>query len=984
MTHLIQDAPDARSRRRPGSIGLDTRYVSSRSRDGAESLLERDGELARIDSALAEARAGRGTFVVIEGPAGIGKTALLAAARTAAAADGMRVLRARGTELERDFAFGVVRQLFEPPLAVATESVREDLLHAAAGLAAGLLGLPGAPIPDRARASGVDPSFAILHGLYWLAANLAASGPLCLAIDDAQWADVPSLRFLAFLITRLEELDVALVLATGGGESGTDAALLATVTTDPSAELIRLPPLSGGAVAELVESGLAEVPDPMFVDACLRATRGSPFLLRELVSALQEEGVSASADGARDVERIGARTVGRSIRLRLRRLPESAGRLAQALAILEQSDLHDAARLAGLDVVSAADAAELLVGEGVLEPGRPLRFTHPIVRTGLYSELSAKERTAGHDHAARLLAERPGVSEHVAKHLLASEPASDDWVVERLVDAARGAARNGAPESAAIFLRRALAEPPSQDLSGLLVELGVAEASAGVDGWQEHLQRAVDTAPSTVAAAGAARVLARTLNHARRFPEAVDVLDRAASALDAGHDELALQLEAAAVVAGMNDLVASPAVAFRRRALRERVAGDQAASPELLAAAGFISVLSNEPAEVGAGLASRAARMGEIGPGSKGQPWFSSGTLFARATLSLLWTDRYDEVRPLLDASIAQARASGDGGRLAIGLANRGWVALRLGDLYAAEGDSRTALAATELPAPPLYRVLNAGILLKALVDQGELDEAELLLASLDGEAEGGSLTATVLRVARGRLRFEQGRVSDALEDFLGVGARLTPALIVSPGYLPWRSEAALAHLALGDRDSALRLVEEELELARTFGAPRALGVAARAAGVVVGGERGELLLREAVDAFERAGAKLEGARAVADLGAMLRRRNRRSEARELLRDALDVAHRAGGRLLAEQAETELRATGARPRRIVLSGLDSLTASERRIADLASQGLTNREIAQTLFITARTVEGHLTSIFRKLRVESRSGLNEALGAGVPA
>jgi DNA-binding CsgD family transcriptional regulator len=127
----------------------------------------------------------------------------------------------------------------------------------------------------------------------------------------------------------------------------------------------------------------------------------------------------------------------------------------------------------------------------------------------------------------------------------------------------------------------------------------------------------------------------------------------------------------------------------------------------------------------------------------------------------------------------------------------------------------------------------------------------------------------------------------------------------------------------------------------------------------------------------------LARAHALADLGAMLRRRNRRTEARELLRNALDIAHRAGGRLVAEQAETELRATGARPRRIVLSGLDSLTASERRIAELASQGLTNREIAQTLFITARTVEGHLTSIFRKLRVESRSDLHAALELGAP-
>jgi DNA-binding NarL/FixJ family response regulator len=162
--------------------------------------------------------------------------------------------------------------------------------------------------------------------------------------------------------------------------------------------------------------------------------------------------------------------------------------------------------------------------------------------------------------------------------------------------------------------------------------------------------------------------------------------------------------------------------------------------------------------------------------------------------------------------------------------------------------------------------------------------------------------------------------------------------------------------------------------------------VASRAAGLVAGGERGELLLREAIDAFDRGDARLERARTLADLGATLRRRNRRTEARELLREALDAAHRAGAKPLAEQAETELRATGARPRRILLTGLDSLTASERRIAELASQGLSNREIAQTLFVTTRTVEGHLTSIFRKLQLDSRNELPAALasGASVPA
>jgi DNA-binding CsgD family transcriptional regulator len=429
----------------------------------------------------------------------------------------------------------------------------------------------------------------------------------------------------------------------------------------------------------------------------------------------------------------------------------------------------------------------------------------------------------------------------------------------------------------------------------------------------------------------------------------------------------------------MNDPATAPSLELRRERLRERVAGHQA-PPELpLAVAAFTSVLTNEPAEVGAELASRALVVGGSAPAGTGSgPWFSFATWFSLATFSLFWAERYTQVRPLLDASIAQARVTGDSSRLAVGMATRGWLALRRGDLSAAEVDTRTALAATKLPAPPMYRVLNGGVLVKTLVDQGELDAAEEALAPLDSEAEGGSLIAAEVRFARGRLRVAQGRVAEGLDDVLAVGTLLTRALVACPSYLPWRSEAALAYLALGEREPAGRLAAEELELARAFGAPRALGVAMRAAGVVAGGERGASLLRGAIDAFEHGDARLERARALTDLGALLRRRNRRSEARELLREALDAAHRSGARLLADRAETELRATGARPRRVVLTGLDSLTASEIRIAELASQNLTNREIAQTLFITARTVEGHLTSVFRKLRLDSRNELRAQL------
>jgi DNA-binding CsgD family transcriptional regulator len=190
-----------------------------------------------------------------------------------------------------------------------------------------------------------------------------------------------------------------------------------------------------------------------------------------------------------------------------------------------------------------------------------------------------------------------------------------------------------------------------------------------------------------------------------------------------------------------------------------------------------------------------------------------------------------------------------------------------------------------------------------------------------------------------------------------------------------------LALLQLGRRDEAGPLAEEEVELARAWGAPRALGAALRVAGLVEGGERGLALLEEAVEVLNESPAKLEDAKARTELGAALRRANRRTEAREQLRQGLELATICGAGSLAARAESELLATGARPRRIALSGVASLTPSERRVAELAAEGPTNREIAQALFVTQRTVEVHLTSIYRKLGISSRSQLADALGEG---
>jgi hypothetical protein len=185
----------------------------------------------------------------------------------------------------------------------------------------------------------------------------------------------------------------------------------------------------------------------------------------------------------------------------------------------------------------------------------------------------------------------------------------------------------------------------------------------------------------------------------------------------------------------MIDVATAPSIARRRDVLRRRVAEDPAAPPESLAVAAFAAVLTNEPVAMAVELATRALSAGEaalLGPTDR--PWYAHATWFSQITVSLVWAEQYEQVGPLLDTSIAAARATSDSGRFAVGLAHRGWVALRRGDLATAEADTRTALAADELPAPTFYRVLNGGILIDSLVEQGDLEAAELALEPMDGE----------------------------------------------------------------------------------------------------------------------------------------------------------------------------------------------------------------------------------------------------------
>ena len=345
-----------------------------------------------------------------------------------------------------------------------------------------------------------------------------------------------------------------------------------------------------------------------------------------------------------------------------------------------------------------------------------------------------------------------------------------------------------------------------------------------------------------------------------------------------------------------------------------------------------------------------------------------------------------DEAVSIFDQAVAQARRRGDIFNVAFMLMWRGKCQTERGDLRAAVADLREAIDLCVAHGMRVAWPYNIGFLAHALLEQGEADEAARVIDQ-GGFPEQLPLDQVHLvwfRLHRGRVRIETGSPERGVEELLQVGETVRLLPFDNPSGVPWRSWAAEGLRLLDRNDEARALAAEELALARRWGDPHAIGASLRVLGLVEGGKAGIGLLREAVEVLAGSEARLEHARALVDLGAALRRANQRTEARERLREGVDLARRLGAFGLAERANEEIAATGARPRKVLQTGLDALTASERRVAQLAADGMSNKEIAQTLFVTIKTVEVHLSHAYRKLEISSRAQLDKALLTPAPS
>lgn len=924
-------------------------------------LIGRDPELAMVDVLATRAREGDGDALVITGEIGIGKTSVLKAARRRFEDAGLRVFHARGTELEQAYGFGAARQLLDAPLRDYGET--DAIWAGSAALARPIFDdLTGGGEPD------VDTaSFARRQGLYWLLVQLTDRiGPLALVIDDAQWVDELTLQFLLHLSLRLDGLPIALVIISRPVSTvAPDSALQELAAGVPHRAL---GPLSPEDVGEYIEQHWSRATE-RFAQSVHELTGGVPLLVRELVEELQRR-----ADGPpppempADLRQVGVRTIAARVQRELRRAGPGALALAQATAILgDDVSLDLALTMAEITQADGAAALQPLLLAGILhEQGGRVTFAHAVVHSSVMASIPAPDRGALHRRAAEYLQRTNPGDRRIAGHLLESPPSHDGWALQVLRDAAGRATALGDPVEAARLLERALAEVP-EPTAALRWELARALAYAGRPENADHYLLAMAQAEPGAERLGVVQDYAGALMMAAKTDAAFALLDDELSQLPGPMPDDA--------VGGMHAL-ALFARSDRARAFREAHIRTHANPPgaEHAAVLAYEAMIRNQPADSFAPLL-------DIAFGGKGFPAaLANGPAYGYGVLALICSDRLDEALAELRRQAAAARAMG--AFMLEGLVDtlRAFALWRCGRLVEAEGAAIASLTHADDVAWRFGRVSASVFLSNVLPDQGRVTEARAAIDRVPAaDLATDSNLIDLFDHSRASVLIAEGKPEPALELVLAAGDRLAKWGATNPAICPWRSTAAQALAQMGHRERALEFAREELALAEVSQVRSAIATAALAVGTV-GTEPDVAALERALDASSSLGSPVLEAKARVALGRTQRIAGERTQARETLKTAIVLAERAGAKAVADQALDEMSAAGGRPRARDAVGAGSLTSSEVRVARLAAGGATNREIAQRLYLSQKTVEMHLRNVYRKLDVPGRAHLAAHLEA----
>ena len=732
--------------------------------------------------------------------------------------------------------------------------------------------------------------------------------------------------------------------------------------------------LDAEAVAALLAGALGDAPEEGFAAVCHELTDGDGAALAALAAALADAGVAPVAAQAPAARALALALRGRALR---ERIAADAVAVAEAVALL--GPLATPALLSPLLALAQGRAQALLdalVDAGALAHADPPRFARAIDGEALAATTPLVARDRLRARAAALLAEGGRVPAAGAL-LLEVAPAGDPGRAAILAAAAEQERRDGSPRRAIALLERLLAEPAPAPLRGpALIALGATQVSLGAVAGRATLRQALNEAADPAAIADAAAALGWSLAGDARGPDAVAALEQARERVRGATGELAIALDLQIADSGAWDVELRQARAAALERLERAAPRSPLAAAGRIAAEAFDATAAALPAATAAELSQRALADGTLADNPRGAPTaLSLALMLGYAGRPRLGADH-------LAVAIAGLRTRNERALLPPAQWFRGALAYLDGRLDDAERDLRTP---REPAAGAPWRVrstpLMTGFLLLCLLERDRLDEAVAVLDAVDLEEALQPITPHApFLYARARLRLGRGDPHAALADLRLCGERLEAGGWHNPAVAPWRGVAARILIAQGEAGEAGALAARELALAERHGAPAPLAQALRDRAATVAPSAARPLLERAVTVAAAAPGAIAEAHARAELGALLARAGEGEPAREQLRAALALARAGGAVALAREVAATLRAAGGRPRRAAAAGLAVLTPAQRRVATLAAAGHTNREIAERLVVTPKTVESHLRETFRKLEIGSRAQLPEALRA----
>jgi DNA-binding CsgD family transcriptional regulator len=910
-------------------------------RTGPDTVIEREGQLAAAQRLVADTLGGRCTLVTVHGLPGTGRTTLLCRIATLAEQAGLRAVGVQCPVTDRRTSGSALAQL------------RVALTP------------PDHPVWTEGPEDGADP-FAATDALV-APEGAPADVPLALLVDDAQWADPESARWLWTLVRRLPDVPMLVVLAfnsvepaafrpipdgTAGRASGRGVDTVA----------LAVAPLSAAGVRTVVEQTCRVPADDMFAHAAVHLTAGNPAVLCEALARFGPGGAPVGGFVPVFAEAVTETRCDQVTRI-LDGLPEESVALLRAVAVSgEALEMPLVCQLAELRGTPPAAAASVLLRTGLVpDADRPLAVD-PDVADRVLAAMDVQERRSLHARAASLGRRALVPDEALSRMLLHAGPIAQEWAVPVLRRAAAGARAEGRYGLAAELLGRALSEPASEAVAAeLLVELGTTEAWLSSESGDRRLRQVLldttgpDAGPHRLTAAdillcrGDSTFAQRAITAVRRR---TDITDSERGGLlglywltehnQHGQPELAIP--------GVPVLPESPTDPIQACV----VAGN-------LGAHGTDIARSRELARAAMSCWAGDERL-------------LSPRIAAARALSL--ADDLAEAVEALDEVITDARRRGIRAAIGLAMVTRADVLLRWGRLDDAAQGLNEVLGEIHYTAwhPALLPKMVA-IEVELNVELGLLDQAEQAAATpLRAGAESG-VGWTRMLFARGMLDLAAGRPDDAIAFLRETGRRMSASQWTNPASMLWRSLAAAAHHAAGRSETAARLTEEEIRNAERWGAPTTVGRVHLYAGLIADGPLALQHLRSAVDLLRECPDRLRYAQSVIELAtAALGSQEERPSVAPLLREASDLVARNGWHHLVPRLEELSRQ---------YYGVSPLSEAQLRVAELAAEGISNAVIATMLSVTRRTVELHLTNVYRKLGIAGRDELAAALGRTGP-